>query len=76
MKPLNLSDRAVNLLRINDLMYQPPHVLQSTTASATTTLTTWHKRLGHTNFSSLKTFFQHLNIAYIDDSKDFTCDSC
>ncbi len=76
LKPLNLSDGAINLLWIDDLTYQPPHVLQSTTAPMTTTLTTWHKRLGHTNFSSLKTVLRHLNIIYIDDSKDFTCDSC
>lgn len=46
------------------------------TVSVTMTLTIEHKGLDHTNFSSLKTFFQHLNIAYIHNFNDFICDSC
>lgn len=73
LRPLNLSD---NLLRIDDQTYRSPHVFQNTMTPATTTLTTWHKRLGHTNFFSLKTFLRHLDITYVDDSKDYICDSC
>lgn len=76
LKSPNLSDRAINLLQINDLTYQPLYVLQSMTVSVTMTLTIEHKGLGHTNFSSLKTFFRHLNIPYIHNFNDFICDSC
>lgn len=61
---------------MNDLMYWFPSVFQKTTMLATTTLTTWHKRLRYINFSSLKTFFRYLDIIYIDDSKDYFYDNC
>lgn len=40
------------------------------------TLTTWYKRLDHTNLVSLKTILCCLKIPFIDDSKDYICDSC
>ena len=40
------------------------------------TLITWHKRLGHTNFSSLKAFLHYFEILFVDNSKDYICDSC
>ena len=78
MKPLNLSDGAVKILRVDELTYQWPTNILHTTASSSTvpTLTTWHKRLGHTNFSSLKAFLRRLEIPFVDDSKDYICDSC
>lgn len=77
LKPLNLSDGAVNLLRIDDVTYRwPLHALQSTSSPSVFPLSIWHKRLGHTNFSSLKTFLRHFDIAYVDDSDRYICDSC
>lgn len=60
LKPLNLSDAAIHLLKINDNDYQSPvHTLQSSAEpSASTALSIWHKQLGHPNFPSLKA---HLN---------------
>ncbi len=72
LKPLNLSDGGVKLLRINDLTYQwPLHALQTVSPSSTVSLSTWHKRLGHTNFPSLKAFLRHLNLPYVDDSEGY-----
>lgn len=78
LEPLNLSDGAVKILRVDDLTYRWPTNILHTTASSSTvpTLTTWHKRLGHTNFSSLKAFLRRLKIPFADDSKDYICDSC
>lgn len=77
LKPLNLSDGAVNLLRIDDVTYRSPlHALQSTSSPSVFLLSIWHKRLGHTNFSSLKTFLRHLDTAFVDDSDGYICDSC
>ncbi len=78
LKPLNLSDGAVNILRVDDSTYQWPTNILHTMANSShsTTLTTWHKRLGHTNFTSLKTFLRGLEIPFVDDSKNYICDSC
>ena len=78
LKPLNLFNRATNLLRVNDLTYQGPAKILSTTASLSSTpsLVTWHKRLGHINFPSLKAFLRRLEILFVDDAKDHICDSC
>lgn len=47
LKPLNLSDAAVLLLKIDDKTYEwPPHAfLSSSSSQAILTITTWHKRL-------------------------------
>ena len=77
LRPLNLSDGAVNLLRVDSSTYQPPNILQTTANSSSTySLSTWHKRLGHINFPSLKTFLRRLGIAFNDDSNGHLCDSC
>lgn len=78
LKPLNLSDGAVKILRVDDLTYQwPTNILHIAASSSTVpTLITWHKRLGHINFSSLKAFLRRLEIPFVDDSKDYICDSC
>lgn len=77
LKPLNLSDGAVRLLKTSDGDYQwPAHALQSVSLSSTLPLSTWHKRLGHSNFSSLKSYLNRLDIAYVDDSDGYICDSC
>ena len=77
LKPLNLSDGAVHLLKINNNDYQwLPHALRSVAEPATTSLSTWHKRLGHPNFSSLKAYLNRLYIPYTDDSSGYICDSC
>lgn len=76
-KPLNLSERVINLLRVDNTTYQwPPHALRCMSSPLVMPLSTWHKRLGHTNFSSLKTFLCHLNLPYTDDSDGHICDSC
>lgn len=78
LNSLNLSDGAVNLLRVDNSTYQwPPNILQTTASSSSTSLlSTWHKRLRHTNFPSLKTFLRRLGIPLNDDSNGYICDSC
>lgn len=60
LKPLNLSEAAVLLPKIDDKTYEwPPHAfLNSSSSQSPLPLTTWHKRLGHTNFSSLKAYLK------------------
>ena len=58
LHPLNLSVSATHLKQIDDNTYEwPPHAYRTTTSSKLP-LTTWHKRLSHLNFPSLK---QHLH---------------
>lgn len=77
LQPLNLTDGAVHLLRVDAETYQP-YVLRSSTtsSSAPLLLSVWHKRLGHSNFSALKTHLNRLNIKFDDDSDRYICDSC
>ena len=72
---LNLSDAAVSLTKIDDETYQWPHIHQTTSAPKLS-LTTWHKRLGHLNFSLLKRYLKKLEIEFINNSKDHVCDAC
>lgn len=74
LQPLNLSDSAVNLTHVNDDTYIGPHVHQ--TINTKLPLTTWHKRLGHLNFASLKRYLRELDIEYSDDLPGHICDSC
>ena len=67
LKPLNLSDGAVHLLRVDADTYQPPHALRMSASLLPSPFSIWHKHLGHLNFSSLKTHLNRLNIKY-DDS--------
>ncbi len=78
LKPLNLSDGAVNLLRVHNSTYQEPLSILHTASSPASILplSVWHKRLGHTNFPFLKTFLHRLNISFSDDSNGYICDSC
>ncbi len=78
LKPLHLFDGAVNLLRVDNLTYQElPSILHTTSSPASILpLSVWHKRLGHTNFPSLKTFLHRLNISFSDDSNGYICNSC
>lgn len=78
LKPLNLSDGAVNILRVDDSTYQQVtnilHIMANFLLS--TTLTTWHKRLSHTNFIAFRIFLYCLKIPFVNDSKNYICDSC
>lgn len=76
LKPLNLSDSAVFLTRIDDETYQYPPSTYVTTSNEKLLLSTWHKRLGHLNFLSLKQHLKKLGTDYTDDSNGYTCDSC
>lgn len=78
LKPLNFSDAVVFLVKIGDEIYEwPPHAFLSSSSSQTfLPITTWHKCLSHTNFSSLKGYLKRLKVGYIDDSKGHICDSC
>lgn len=77
LQPLNLTDGAVHLLRVDAKTYQP-YVLRSSTtsSSAPLLLSVWYKRLGHSNFSALKTHLNRLNIKFDNDSDGYICDSC
>lgn len=44
--------------------------------ASTLPLSVWHKRLGHTNFLSFKTFLHRLKISFNDDSNGYICNSC
>ena len=74
LKPLNLSDGAVNLLRVDNSTYQGQPNILHTTSSPTSilSLSVWHKCLEHTNFPSLKTFLCCFNISFNDDSNGFS----
>ncbi len=78
LKPLNLSNGAVNLLRVDNSTYQEPPSILYTTSRLTSILplSVWHKCLGHTNFPSLKTFLHRLKNSFSDDSNGYIYDSC
>lgn len=78
LKLLNLTNKAVNILKVDDNTYQWPTNILYIMANSFyfITLTTWHKRLDHTYFTSLNTFLRHLKVSLIDDSKNNICDSC
>lgn len=67
LKTLNLSDAAVLLLKIDDKTYQWPTKALHTTLPHSLPITTWHKRLGHMKFLTLKTYLY---------SVGYVCDSC
>ncbi len=76
LHPLNLSVSTTHLKQIDDDMYEwPPHAYR-TSDSSKLPLTTWHNRLGHLNFPSLKQHLHKLEINYIDNSAKYVCDSC
>ena len=77
LKPLNLSDAAVFLAKIDDETYEwHPHAfLNSSPLQTFLPLTIWHKRLGHTNLPSLKVYLKKLGVGYMDDSEAHVCDS-
>lgn len=76
LQSLNLTDSVVNLTRINDDTYKLPTAHIHQTTSVKLPLTTWHKRLGHLNFPSLKQYLRQLDIDYLDDLLGQICDSC
>lgn len=75
--PLNLTDGALHLLRVDDKTYQL-YVFQSSTTSsfAPLSLFIWHKRLGYSNFSALKTYLICLNIKFDNNSNGYISNSC
>ncbi len=64
------------LTQIDDDTYEWPAYAYRTTTSPKFSLITWHKRLGHLNFPSLKEHLHKLEIDYLDDSEKHMCDSC
>lgn len=79
LRPLNLSNGTVYLLRVNANTYQQPfYALQSSIIlpSALFPLFIWHKRLGHLNFFLLKTHLNCLNIKFNVNSDRYICNSC
>ncbi len=76
LNPLNLSNDAVYLLKVDADTYQPPHAFRTSISSLPVLLSIWHKRLGHLNFSSIKSHLNWLNIKYEDDSHGYICNSC
>ena len=75
---LNLSDAAVHLTKRQDKTYQWPILVHQTKlGTAKQTLSTWHKRLGHLNFRSLRSHLKRLNIVYTNKpDNQLVCDSC
>lgn len=76
LHPLNLSASVTHLTQNDNDLYKWPVHAYRTTTSPKLPLTTWHQRLGHLNFSSLKQHLRKLEIDYLDDSERHVCDSC
>lgn len=76
LRPLNLSDAAVQLLRVDDKTYKWLTQAFCTTSPDNLPLTTWHKQLGHIDFRSLKSLLQRLEVEYVNKSEGHICDSC
>lgn len=64
------------LSRINDKIYLHLPSLYVTTTKNKPLLTTWHKRLSHLNFFSLKQHLKRLEIKYINNFDRHICDGC
>lgn len=76
LKPLNLSDSAMYLLRVDVNTYRPFNALQISTSSFSLSFSNWYKRLSHLNFLLLKIHLNWLNIKYENNSYDYICDGC
>ena len=76
LRPLKLSDAAIQLLRVDDKTYKWPAQAFHTTFPDCLSFTTWNKRLGHINFMLLKSLIQHLKVEYMNDSEGYIGDSC
>ncbi len=74
LHPLNLSAAAVNLLK-NSEIYEEETSNVNQTTNKRLSLTRWHHRLGHLNFTALKKHLAHHNITFIDDTEGHVCDS-
>lgn len=74
---LNVTDSAIQLTKTSeDDTYDCPQTYVHRTSETKLSLTSWHKRLGHFNFPSLRKHLQRLKISFIDDSEKHVCDSC
>ena len=49
---------------------------RSLSSQTSFSITIWHKRLGHTNFASLRRYLKRLGVDYVDDAEGHICDSC
>lgn len=78
LKPLNLSDKAIFLVKINNKMYEwPPQTFfSSLTSQIPLFITIWHNRFDYTNFTSLKKYLNRLKVDYVDNSESYICNSC
>ena len=78
LKLLNLPDAAVFLVKIDDKMYNwPPHAfLTSSPYQTSFPIAICHKRLGHTNFASVRRYLKPLGVDSVDDAEGHICDSC
>lgn len=76
LNPLNLSDSAVYLLRVDADPYQPLHAFWTSTSLFFILFSIWHKPLGYLNFSSLKSHLNRLDIKYKDDFHGYISDNC
>lgn len=72
---MNLSDAEVHLTKTDEGIYQGPRVHQKTSNPSHLSLTTWHKRLGHLNFTTLRKYLNEIQVPFTDDGKDYLCDS-
>lgn len=57
INPLNLSNGAMYMLRVNIDTHQPLYIFLISTSLLSSLLSIWYKRLGHLNFSLLKLYF-------------------
>lgn len=71
---LNLSAAAINLLK-NSKFYEDETLIVNQTTDKKLSLIRWHQCLGHLNPTSLKRHLIYYNIASIDDTKYYMCDS-
>ncbi len=78
LRPVNLSDAAVELISIGTNIYCWPDVFVHQTSASTSkkSLTTWQRRLGHLNFRTLRQYLWSLDIDFTNEPDEIVCNSC
>ena len=78
---MDIEDIAVGITRIDEKTYQWPQdqlpKVLSLRSSSVEKLSLWHSRLGHLNFTTLRTYLKQLHINFLNNILgDFVCKPC
>lgn len=65
----------MHLTQADKKIYQRPHIYP-TVSIMFLLLTMWHKQLGYINLIALFKYFIESGILFVDDAKNYVCDSC